>query len=214
MNATDLHSIDSTTLVNELLRRGFRIMRDARQRPVSSLPVGSTYTTTFGGRPDGTGEIVGHNDCETKVKQNGSDKVIGISSVAMVVPGNIMGSTPSSQEQGSSPETTTSEKKRHPQGRHPKDSTPKSQAPVKDPSSPKGERKRIDLFGFPVSAVLKWCGKQGWDFAKAKKAMASLKVTVADGTVNTFICAGRSGQRGEPAALSKEQIAALNDAAK
>jgi len=70
------------------------------------------------------------------------------------------------------------------------------------------------VFGYPIVAVVRWCGQQGWNFAETKAALATIGTTPADATIRTQLSAGRSEKltRGLPATLSKKQIAALTKA--
>jgi hypothetical protein len=76
-------------------------------------------------------------------------------------------------------------------------------------------KKQFDLFGFPVSAVLRWMGKQGWTFGEARTVLNSLGLSaVADGTINAYLLAGRKGQRGDPADLLPADIQQLESVRK
>lgn len=69
---------------------------------------------------------------------------------------------------------------------------------------------RTDLFGHPVSAVIRWMGKKGWSFDHARSALDNLNCSqVADGTIRTYLQAGKQGLRGEAAALDADQEAEL-----
>lgn len=74
--------------------------------------------------------------------------------------------------------------------------------------SAKSENKgtgRYELFGFPVTAVLRAMGKKGYSVADARAAMAGLKVPCADATIQIQVTAGAQGnKRGEPAKLTAE----------
>lgn len=77
-----------------------------------------------------------------------------------------------------------------------------------------GERgKRYDLLGFPVTAVMRRLGKEGWDLDRVKRALAAMGVACSDSTTSIQVRAGAKGDRGEPAALTKEQLKLLSDAA-
>jgi hypothetical protein len=71
-------------------------------------------------------------------------------------------------------------------------------------SMPAGETRDM-IYGHAVTAVLRWMGKDKWDFRDVKRCLAVLKVSVADATIRAQLLAGRQGKRGEPAKLSKEQ---------
>ena len=70
------------------------------------------------------------------------------------------------------------------------------------------------VFGHRVTAVIRWMGTDAWSFAEARDAFMQLGVPVADATIRTQLAAGRNGQRGLPAELSKAQIGKLTKAAK
>lgn len=70
--------------------------------------------------------------------------------------------------------------------------------------------KRYNLWGFPITAVLRWMGKNEWKMEHAKRALHGLGITdVADPTYSAQLRAGKKGERGEPAKLTPEQIAEL-----
>ena len=69
------------------------------------------------------------------------------------------------------------------------------------------------VFGHPVTAVIRWMGKENWTTDEARKALDGLGVSTAEATIKTQLGAGRSGKRGEPANLSREQVDALTKAA-
>jgi hypothetical protein len=78
-------------------------------------------------------------------------------------------------------------------------------------TAPRGGQYR--LFGFSVTAVLRWMGRQGW---KAKEALAVLTALDTEhgclcnqGTVNIQVRAGAKGERGEPAPLTPTQAEQL-----
>ncbi len=73
---------------------------------------------------------------------------------------------------------------------------------------------RYDLFGHPVTAVIRWMGKNKFDFATARKALDDNGVACADATVKIQLRAGAKGERGEPAKITKEEAAKLGKAGK
>lgn len=80
----------------------------------------------------------------------------------------------------------------------------------------KGGGKRYELFGQPVTAVLRWMGLNGWKFADARKALDNLGIECADGTLVAQLRAGVKQDwagRGEPAKVTDEQAKQLQDAA-
>lgn len=68
---------------------------------------------------------------------------------------------------------------------------------------------RQSLFGFPVTHVLRWMGKDDWTMQEATVAMQRLGMDVAKATISAQLLAGRKGQRGEPANLTQDQIKQL-----
>lgn len=82
------------------------------------------------------------------------------------------------------------------------------------PPKQEGEGKRDLFFGHPATSVIRWMGKEGWSFEDAQKVLAHHNISVAGGTIRTQLLCGRKGMRGDPAKLSKAQIAELNEAKK
>jgi len=72
------------------------------------------------------------------------------------------------------------------------------------------------IFEQPVTAVIRWMGKDQFSFAEAKAALRAGKGSKmpADGTIKTQLQAGKNGLRGDPAKLTQEHIKILRDAAK
>lgn len=69
----------------------------------------------------------------------------------------------------------------------------------------RGGKPRTTIFGHPVTAVLRWMGKQGWTFDHAARAVSSFGADIAGGTIKIQLKAGRKGERGEPAAITPDQ---------
>lgn len=87
--------------------------------------------------------------------------------------------------------------------------TDKSNPTKNGEAKPRGGR--YELFGQPVTATLRWMGKQGWDFAKARAALTKLGFAeVSDSTVRCQV--GGWTYRGDPADLTAEQAAQVNEA--
>lgn len=78
----------------------------------------------------------------------------------------------------------------------------------------KSGQKRVKLFGFSVTAVLRWMGANDWTFDDAAIAVETLTMTkVSDVTIRLQLKAGREGKRGAPANISKSQAKQLREAA-
>lgn len=70
-----------------------------------------------------------------------------------------------------------------------------------------------NLWGQQPTAVLRWMGKEGWNFDQAKAAMRELGVKVSDNTIREALPAGKKGVRGKPAEITGEQRIQLQYAA-
>jgi hypothetical protein len=95
---------------------------------------------------------------------------------------------------------------------------PKAKAVISESENGKvsqgtGGGKRYDLFGHPVTGVLRWMGKNGWKFAQARAALDKLGIDCADGTLTAQLGAGAKGKRGDPSPVTPEQAAKLTAAA-
>ena len=66
------------------------------------------------------------------------------------------------------------------------------------------------VFGqyFPT-AVIRWMGKEMWNFQDAQRVLTKAGCKVADATIVTQLQAGKAGQRGAPAPLTEEQAKQL-----
>jgi hypothetical protein len=73
---------------------------------------------------------------------------------------------------------------------------------------------RIELFGHPVCAVIRWMGANGASLGQAFHALnrvgCTVGVKVSLITVRAQLLAGQRGTRGAPAVLTKTQAAKLN----
>lgn len=79
----------------------------------------------------------------------------------------------------------------------------------KKASKPKaaGKSKRILVFGDkPVTSVIRRLGKNGFKFPEIKAGLAALGAHPSDASIRVFLSAGRHGQRGEPAHLTREEL--------
>ncbi len=66
--------------------------------------------------------------------------------------------------------------------------------------------KRFLVFGFPVTAVVRWMGADAWLLEDAQKALNALGLADVElNTIKAQLLAGRKGERKPPAALSKDQ---------
>jgi hypothetical protein len=73
---------------------------------------------------------------------------------------------------------------------------------------------RAVIFRHPVTSVLRRLGAEGFDFTRARQAINHFGAAgISDTTVRIQIAAGRKGQRGEPAALTEDQLKELEAAA-
>lgn len=72
--------------------------------------------------------------------------------------------------------------------------------------------KRSKIYGYPVTAVIRWMGKREWDVKESVRVLKALGVDMAISTVRIQLRAGAVGDktRGEPAALTPDQIKELN----
>lgn len=84
-----------------------------------------------------------------------------------------------------------------------------SSGPVAKPSS---SSKRSKLFNYPVTAVIRWMGVEGWSRQRAEQVLKTLGLNVAPATVYAQLRAGQTGERGEPAGLTDGEVDALYDA--
>ena len=72
--------------------------------------------------------------------------------------------------------------------------------------TPKEKKQHEDIFGYTVSAIIRWMGKNGWKFQEAQRVLEQRGLTdVAEGTIRTYLQAGKQGLRGAPAELTYEQ---------
>lgn len=69
--------------------------------------------------------------------------------------------------------------------------------------------KRYEMYGYPVTAVIRWMGKDAWVKDDVKKVMKHFGIDCADNTISCQLVAGRKGERGEPANLSEKQVEEL-----
>lgn len=76
-------------------------------------------------------------------------------------------------------------------------------------------RRRQKIMGYPVTAVLRWMGANKWDEEEALAALTSFGVyDISDITIRLQLTAGRKGERGDPAPITKSQAKTLRQAAK
>ena len=81
---------------------------------------------------------------------------------------------------------------------------------AKTNSAENGTTQRIDCLGYPVTAVCRRLGKEGFSVAQVRAALIdNMGLSVNPATVMIQVNAGRKGQRGEPAAMTKKELAAL-----
>jgi hypothetical protein len=67
--------------------------------------------------------------------------------------------------------------------------------------------KRPKIFEYPVTAVLRWMGVEGYNFQEAKKVLKQLDIDLSDITIKIQLKAGKDKDesRGEPAPITKQQ---------
>ena len=75
---------------------------------------------------------------------------------------------------------------------------------------PKG-RKYGDLWGFKMTQVMRWMGKNGWDKKKATRCFESMGMDPSPETINAQLRAGKKGERGKPADLKPFMIEDLEN---
>ena len=86
--------------------------------------------------------------------------------------------------------------------------TTKESAPrISTVNSSKGDGKRNKIFDHPVTAVIRWMGKEGWEFKQANAVLKKLGVDMAPSTIHIQLRAGltKDKSRGEPAELTMKQ---------
>lgn len=66
-----------------------------------------------------------------------------------------------------------------------------------------------EVMGFAVTSVMRRLGKEGCSVAHVLAILKANKVTPSKATANIQVNAGKKGQRGEPAPLTKDQVAEL-----
>jgi hypothetical protein len=73
--------------------------------------------------------------------------------------------------------------------------------------------KRKKLWGFAVTAVIRWMGVEGFSTQEASRALKKLGYDIAETTIMIQLLAGKRGDmtRGEPANLSAQQANTLCD---
>jgi hypothetical protein len=74
-----------------------------------------------------------------------------------------------------------------------------------------GSTQRIKIFDHPVTAVLRWMGKHNWNVKDAMHVVQKLGAKVAKSTCNIQVKAGKTGDRGAPAKLTRDQIKQLKE---
>lgn len=80
---------------------------------------------------------------------------------------------------------------------------------IKQETKPKTSSKRQTILGHTVTGVLRWLGANGYDSKQAAAVLKFYKVSVADSTLVTEVCAGRVGKHGDPAQLTRNQQAEI-----
>lgn len=68
-----------------------------------------------------------------------------------------------------------------------------------------GGATRTLLFGHPITAILRWMGKNGWKHADARKVMDHYKIPCSDNTIRSQLPAGTGRLKDQVPELSDEQ---------
>lgn len=78
--------------------------------------------------------------------------------------------------------------------------------------SANGRTSKSLVFGYAPTAVLRWMGRERWSYAESYAAFCGLQLEEmpAEATFRAQLQAGKLGQRGDPANLTKEQIKELD----
>lgn len=82
------------------------------------------------------------------------------------------------------------------------------------PSKPKTNAtggKKAKIFGFPLTAVVRWMGKEGYSYPQVVSVLQHFDCEVVIVTVKIQMSAGKKGQRGPPADLSLSQERQLHE---
>ncbi len=83
--------------------------------------------------------------------------------------------------------------------------------------STKGTRKQVraQVFGYSITAVLRWMGKEGWTFEDAAVVCATIGAAkIADVTIRLQLKAGKDGLRGPAAPITASQAKQLRQMSK
>jgi hypothetical protein len=83
--------------------------------------------------------------------------------------------------------------------------------PKKKRPATSGAKARTKVFGHPVTAVLRWMGKRNWSVEEAQKALKHFGAEAASSTCKIQLKAGKTGSRGEPAKLTRNQSKKLKE---
>lgn len=67
-----------------------------------------------------------------------------------------------------------------------------------------------ELFGHSVTAILKWMGKNSWEYDEAKAVLIHHGFRLAESTIRGQLWCGRSGQFGKPAELEDDEVKQLD----
>lgn len=68
---------------------------------------------------------------------------------------------------------------------------------------------KITLFGYPPTSIVRWLGANGYPLSAAESVVDYYGLPISKSTISTQWRAGTKGERGEPAPLTKEQVAEL-----
>lgn len=64
---------------------------------------------------------------------------------------------------------------------------------------------RTKLYGYAITAIIRWMGKSHWEFHEAKKVLTGLAIDVSDVTIKIQLKEGKQGGGKPPAPLTKQQ---------
>ena len=72
--------------------------------------------------------------------------------------------------------------------------------------------KRVCWYGHSGFSVARWCGAQGWSREETIKVFECFEIRLGRSAILGGVYAGKSGTRGQPANLTRDQVAQMEDA--